>query len=154
MFASPEVETFWTAIEDALGRLVALTEGLDADQLNWRPEAAEPTNSLYVLAWHALGSTEGALLFLLCGEEGSRDREAEFRAGEPTAAAIEQRWAGLQPRLAAALARVEPSTLEGAFEHPRRGPESGRLVLVRSALHIAEHLGQAELTRDLLPVGD
>jgi hypothetical protein len=35
-------------------------------------------------------------------------------------------------------------------QHPRRGPLSGREILIVVARHAAEHLGQAELTRDLM----
>jgi len=154
-FASPEIEAVWTQIEGALDQLVALTRGLDAERLNWRPAAgpgaSEATNSLYVVAWHALGSTEQSLLHLLCGQEGSRDREAEFRVGEQTSAAIEERWAALREGLAAALAALDAGAVEAIYEHPRRGQESGRQLLLASAHHVAVHVGHAELTRDLLP---
>ncbi|MDP9352215.1 MAG: DUF664 domain-containing protein [Chloroflexota bacterium] len=42
------------------------------------------------------------------------------------------------------------SRLEEEIEHPRRGRITGREVLLVVARHCAEHLGQAELTRDLL----
>ncbi|MBN1310607.1 MAG: hypothetical protein JXB30_04240 [Anaerolineae bacterium] len=35
-------------------------------------------------------------------------------------------------------------------EHPRRGQMAGRAELIIVARHAAEHMGQAELTRDLL----
>ncbi len=39
--------------------------------------------------------------------------------------------------------------LEREVTHPRRGALTGRDVLIVVARHAVEHLGQAELTRDL-----
>ncbi|MCB0140064.1 MAG: DUF664 domain-containing protein, partial [Caldilineaceae bacterium] len=36
------------------------------------------------------------------------------------------------------------------FTHPRRGQMSGRAILMVVMRHAAEHMGHAELTRDLL----
>ncbi|MDA1062147.1 MAG: hypothetical protein O2895_04465, partial [Chloroflexi bacterium] len=120
-------------------------------RLHWRPAsgagASEATNSL--------GSTEEALLWMLGGHSGERDRAAEFavsgEAGQ-TAAAIEARWASLRERIPAALAALDAATLEGSYQHSRRGSELGRKVLHGTATHVALHVGHAQLTRDLLPV--
>ena len=71
-------------------------------------------------------------------------------ASEPTSAAIEERWASLRERLPSALAKLEPAALDATFEHPRRGAQSGRQLLLGAAQHAAVHLGHAQLTRDLL----
>ena len=154
-FNSPEVEAVWTQLEGALDHLVELTRGLDAERLNWRPtagpNASEATNSLYVLATHALGATEESLLFMLGGEPGERARAAEFAAAGQTAEALEERWASLRERIPAALAKLNASALDGSYEHSRAGTRGGRQVLHGTALHVAVHLGHAQLTRDLLP---
>ena len=153
-FASTEIEAVWNTIESGLDALVRLTSGLAAERLNWRPEASadsEATNSLYVLAWHTLGAAEEALLFTLCGEAGSRDRDSEFRASESTSAAIEERWASLRERIPIALAKQDGSVLDAQFVHPRRGPETGRQLVLGVAQHAGVHLGHAQLTHDLLP---
>ena len=156
-FTSPEVEAVWTQLEGALDHLVELTRGLDAERLNWRPaagpNASEATNSLYVLATHTLGTTEEAMLFMLRGEPGERDRAAEFAAAGQTAEAIEERWASLRERIPAALAKIDASALDRSYEHPSRGTQHGRRVLHGTAHHVALHVGHAELTRDLLPAG-
>ncbi|MCY4615868.1 MAG: DinB family protein [Chloroflexi bacterium] len=154
-FASNEIEIAWGQLESALDQLVGLTSGLDGDRLNWRPttgpHAAEGANSLYILASHALGLTEQATLFMLCGEPGERDREAEFASSGATSEALEERWASLRERIPASLASIEESALVATFEHPVRGTESGRQLLLATATHVATHLGHAELTRDLIP---
>ena len=154
-FASDEIETAWAQLDSALNQLVGLTSGLDGDRINWRPttgpHAAEGANSLYILASHALGLTEQATLFMLCGEPGERDREAEFASSGPTSEALEARWASLRERIPASLSRIPATTLLASFEHPVRGTESGRQLLLATATHVATHLGHAELTRDLIP---
>jgi len=156
-FASPEIEAVWSQVEGALDELVGLTRGLDAERLHWRPAAgagaSEATNSLAVLATHALGSTEEALLWMIGGHSGERDRAAEFavsgEAGQ-TAEAIEARWASLRERIPAAIAPLDAAALEGSYQHSRRGSELGRKVLHGTATHVALHVGHAQLTRDLL----
>ena len=154
-FASNEIETAWDQLESALNQLISLTSGLDGDQLNWRPatgpRADEGANSLYVLASHALGVAEQATLFMLAGEPGERDRAAEFASSGSTAEALETRWASLRERIPAALSRIPATALLETFEHPVRGTESGRGLLVATVTHVATHLGHAQLTRDLVP---
>lgn len=154
-FASNEIETAWGQLESALNQLVGLTGGLDGDQLNWRPatgpRAEEGANSLYVLASHALGVAEQATLFMLCGEPGERDRAAEFASSGQTAEALEARWGSLRERVPASLSRIPATALIETFEHPVRGTESGRQLLVATITHVSSHLGHAELTRDLIP---
>lgn len=77
-----------------------------------------------------------------------RERDAEF-AQDGTAAGVRARWRELRPRLVAALSHVAPGELARDRPHPRRGALDGRAVLIVVARHAAEHLGQAELTRDL-----
>jgi len=58
-------------------------------------------------------------------------------------------WPGLRAELEEGLSALPTSDLARAVEHPRRDPLSGREILIVVARHVAEHLGQAELTRDL-----
>lgn len=125
--ADPEVATFWHFIASSLDRLVALALALDETGLAWRPPGPE-TNSVHVLTIHTLGNAEENILQTLCGTLVGREHDAEFtQAG----------------------AAVAPGELDRARPHPRRGTLSGRAVLIVVARHAAEHLGQAELTRDL-----
>jgi hypothetical protein len=150
-FADPEVATFWRFIASSLDRLVQLALALDEAGLAWHPPAPE-TNSIHALAIHTLGNAEENILQTLCGTPVGRERDAEFaQAGAATAVRV--RWDALRPRLAAVLAAVAPGELDRDWPHPRRGTISGRAVLIVVARHAAEHLGQAELTRDLWRAG-
>lgn len=145
----PESLLFWRYIAGSLDRLVGCLDGLDAEALNWYPPAPG-ANSLYTLAMHTLGNAEENILETLCGLPVGRDRAGEFAARGDDPATVVARWHDLRARLAAALEALPPGALDTPCQHPRRGPVTGRDILIVVARHAAEHLGQAELTRDLL----
>jgi hypothetical protein len=140
---------FWRFIGSSLDRLVACLEGLSADELNWRPPAPE-ANSLYALATHTLGNAEENILETLGGQIVGRNREAEFAVAGSSSTEVAARWRELRERLAQALTDLPTGALDAEYPHPRRGTLTGRAILIVVARHAAEHLGQAELTRDLL----
>lgn len=144
-----ETATFWRYIAGSVDRLVGILDGLSEAELNWRP-LAPGTNSLFILATHTVANTEENVLATLCGEPLRREREAEFQAYGTAPEPIRQRWALLRRRIEAALADLPPAALDTMRQHPRRGPLTGREILIVVARHAAEHLGQAELTRDLM----
>jgi uncharacterized damage-inducible protein DinB len=149
MFAAAEALIFWRYIASSLDRLVACLTDRSEAQLNWRPPAPA-TNSLYALAVHTLGNAEENLLQTLAGQPVGRDRAGEFAARGDSAQVVAARWATLRAEVGARLASLPADALDVTYHHPRRGPLTGREILIVVARHAAEHLGQAELTRDLL----
>ena len=147
-FASTELEAGWGYIEQRLDALVTLLAGRSTAELNWRPPAPE-ANSIYVLATHTLANARQGLLVVMCGRADDRDRDAEFRATGDSTKPIEQRWEELRSEFRSCLAALTPDRLDETITHPRQGEMTGREVLLLVATHAAEHLGQAELTRDL-----
>lgn len=100
------------------------------------------------MATHTLGNAEENILGVLAGQPVDRDHEREFAAA-PSQAAIAAQWQDLRPRLLAVLCGLPAGELARPRAHPRRGSITAREVLLVVARHAAEHLGQAELTRDL-----
>lgn len=149
MLAADEALIFWRYIASSLDRLVGCLDGLSEAHLNWRP-AAPDTNSLYALATHTLGNAEENLLQTLLGQPVGRDRDGEFAARGDSARAMAARWSALRAEIGSRLAKLPADALDAPYAHPRRGPLTGRELLLVVARHAAEHLGQAELTRDLL----
>ena len=147
-FESREVATFWRYLESSLDHLIELAASLDPEAIHWKPPAPE-TNSIAVMTAHTLGNVRENILEILCGEAVHRDREAEFVDRAVTAETLAAQWANLRALLLAALAAVPASELDRRRTHPRRGELDGREVLIVAIRHAAEHLGQAELTRDL-----
>jgi len=147
-FASPEAASFWRYISSSLDRLVALAHAIDPDALHWSPPAHD-ANSIAVLVVHTLGNAEENILETLCGESVDRDRSGEFANRSIAAEDLHWRWHDLRPRLELALAGLQSDDLGELRSHPRRGSIPVREVLMVVARHAAEHLGHAELTRDL-----
>ena len=148
MSISPEVDTFWRFIVNSVEHILACLDGLPEEDLNWRP--LENANSLYALATHTMGNVEENILGVLCGQTIHRQREAEFTMRGNSPKFLRQKWNDLQERIKAALDKLPEAELDRQREHPRRGQLTGREVLIVVARHAAEHLGHAELTRDLL----
>jgi len=144
----PEIELFWKYIVSSVDHILATMDGLEGDDLDWRP--LDNASSLAILAIHTMGNLEENLLEILCGQPVHRQRDAEFAARGTTVEALRQRWQDLQARIIAALESVPPIELDRERDHPRRGRLSGRAVLMVAARHAAEHMGHAALTRDLL----
>ena len=136
----------------SLGRIVGCLDELTAEQQRWLPPALG-SNSLLAIARHALQNAEDNVLGLLGGAPMARERAADFDDQALDAAAIGAQWTALEPRLVACLAEQTMVTLLESVEHRRRGRLSRFEVLIVALRHAAEHLGQAELTRDLVLAG-
>lgn len=150
MIEKHEIDVFWSFISRSIDRIIACLDDMSEDDLNWRP--IKTANSLFVLATHILGTTEENILGVLCGQPVQRRREAEFAAVGTSAETVRSKWSELRSRIEEALRHLTPEELNRKREHPRRGQLTGREVLIVLARHAAEHMGQAELTRDLLLV--
>lgn len=144
-----EAAVFCRYILSSLDRLFQCLDGLSEDQLNWRPPAPN-ANSLFALTVHAMGNAEENLLHTLYDQPSQRNREQEFAANAQHTDELGAHWQDLRERLQRALLELSPEQLAQEHAHPRRGLITGLAILIIVARHCAEHLGQAELTRDLL----
>jgi hypothetical protein len=142
-------DVFAYSLTGSIERIIACMDGLDADGINWRPPAPE-TNSLYVLAVHTMANAEQTVLVTLGGEDIPRDRDSEFAAVGASREWVDNRWANLKPRLEATINSLSMDDLNRDYEHARRGTISGWKALAIVTTHANEHVGHAELTRDLL----
>jgi hypothetical protein len=144
---TPEVALFWSKIEGSLARLVELVEGVDPVQRTWHPPAPD-TNSLAGILGHVLANAEENICGVISGVDvAPRDRRLEFGAAGTGLAAA---YRDLRPRLVLVLSSLSASELDRVCRHPRRGMTSVREVLLVVARHVAEHEGEATLTRSLL----
>jgi hypothetical protein len=148
MLLDKEIELFWHYIRHSVDRILACLEGLDEADLNWKP--LDNANSLYVLATHTMGNAEANILGVLCHQKINRQRENEFKAHGSSIEPIRQRWNDVQERISSQLAKLSSVDLDKEYTHPRRSGITGRDMLIVVARHAAEHVGHAELTRDLL----
>lgn len=146
LFASDEAASLWRYIASSIDRLVAIASESGDGVARWKPPA-ENSNAISGLALHTLANARENILGVVCGEDVGRDRGAEF--GAVPAEQIAATWEALRADLASALAGISQERMGAPVEHPRRGRIPAREVLIVVARHAAEHLGQAELTRDL-----
>jgi NTP pyrophosphatase (non-canonical NTP hydrolase) len=154
--ASPASDAVRSEMESASGflcrsidRIVGCLDGLEPDAATWRPPAPG-ANSLLGIAAHVLANAEENVLGVVAGQPVDRQREGELADDQRSAEAVREQWRALRPRLHAALVGLTASEMESRRVHPRRGDMGVRDVLLVAVRHAAEHMGQAELTRDLL----
>jgi uncharacterized damage-inducible protein DinB len=147
--ASAEIESFRIRFEYEFDRLLDTIADLDDEAVNWKP-TAPGANSLLVLVTHALASAEDHVVRKAAGKTVVRNRDAEF-AATGGSSHLTARADEVRSRIADALAGLE-GRLEEERESPFRrwpGKSTVRDSLVHAISHTAEHVGQAQLTRDL-----
>jgi hypothetical protein len=121
-----------------------------AQLLNWRP-ADEDTNSIAVIAVHAITSTRWWLSVAITGQAPGRDRPAEFRTKVSDA---EELLSIVDPLIADAR---ELLAFDGDFDpgatrtDPREGGSAttAAWALTHAVEHLSEHVAHAELTRQM-----
>jgi uncharacterized damage-inducible protein DinB len=128
-------------------------EGASADALNWRP-AGEETNSIGILAVHAMTSSRTWLNVAVGAPEPERDRDAEFRTQVRDPAELLATFDRLAGECRAALA-TEDDIDWGAARTPNRRPGSAPetitagWTLLHALEHLREHVAHLQLTRQL-----
>ena len=161
MGLDPELESIRRRLFRDLDRVAEALDGLDDEQIAWKPLAQG--SSLIVLVTHVVGGAQNNIL-QLAGEASLRDRDTEFLA--PWAAnSVRGEVAAAKARISAALERLDPATLDAEPAVPRisvgpltvpavstqsAGATTVRDFLLQTIAHTAEHVGHAELTRDLV----
>lgn len=150
MPSQTEARNYHDGIVSTVERIFAVLDGLDGDDLNWKPPAPG-MNSLYVLATHILGGLHEAFDYQFAGKPLERIRDAEFEASGASAAELRARWEQRKAQMAEVFARLPPDALDKEYTRPRTGQVlTGRRMLLIAAIHAGEHAGHAEMTRDLL----
>lgn len=143
-----------TVVDDSLTMMRDSLRELPPEATDWRP--AGSANSLTVLVRHSISAT----LFWLRAGAGGDVSLAAYRAEERTPAF--ESSGGTADELAAEIDRclAEAATVlsgvdDASLERVREWPEdptmrkTGATCLVHAIGHLREHVGQAQLTRDL-----
>lgn len=137
------------AIIDAVQGVMDSLDGLSPEELDWRP-ATGSGNSLAILAAHVLGSAEEKILEFFGGQSIGRVRDREFLTGAAQASAVVERWTEVKasfPGVVAALPLEDWDTPRGQNDLTQL---TGRALLLLVHRHASEHLGEAQLIRDLI----
>ena len=141
-------------VDESIDGIRGAISGLPAEALNWRP-SPEGTNPIAVLAVHAIYSARSWLAVAVGAPLPDRDRGAEFR----TVVAGSEELLETVDRLAAdcrALLTTEDAFEPGAMRESHFRASSGRAevvsvawALLHAVEHLREHMGHAQLTRQL-----
>jgi hypothetical protein len=150
----PTVSAAAEIFEESVEALQRAISGLPAEALNWRP-AGEGTNPIAVLAAHAMGATHSWVAVALGAPLPERDRDAEFRtvADDPTR--LLARVDGVAEACRALLATTDafdPAAMRTSHSRMSSGEfevVSGAWALIHALEHLREHMGHAQLTRQL-----
>ena len=139
---------------ESLDELREAVAALTAEQLNTRP-AGEDSNPLGVITMHALGSTRSWLALATGAPLPPRDRPAEFRTVVEDTGAFVAEVDALAASIVAAIDDAETFDPSRTGVAPWRGgseaeePVTAAWALHHALVHLGEHVGHAQLTRQL-----
>jgi uncharacterized protein DUF664 len=140
-------DSYEVSVKDLRGSLV----GLGAEGLNWKPEAPE-TNSVTVLASHALGACRAWVCMAVDAPLPERSRQAEFESEFDS----EQRALAFVDSISAETLRIldEATPPDWSSTRPINAqpdaPQMSRAYLIMHAIeHLREHTAHLQLTRQL-----
>ena len=147
------VESIEETVDGLMSRLLAAVDGLSVEHLDARP--LDDASSLFILATHAISATEWNFVEVLTGRNVDRTRQVEFDAKaadfDDPVALLQERRAGAQAAIHDALASLDDGEWDRERLHIFQQRDITGWTVVASALaHTAEHVGHAELTRQLL----
>lgn len=139
-------------VDQAIDEMVAIVSQLGDDMANRRPDLAG-ANTPYAILTHCLGVMEYWGGHQVAGRAIERDRDAEFRAEGPVAGLL-SRTAEARRQLEADIAAAEPLSTPPNAPDPEVaelpfGKTQGA-VLLHIFEELAQHLGQMQLSRDVL----
>jgi hypothetical protein len=146
------VDTLVSYVERTVDQMAAIVSNLGDDLANRRP-TLPGANSPYAILRHCLGVMEFWGGQVVAGRQVIRDRDAEFRSGGPIAALVAATDAG-RDQFRADAATADPDARPRGT-HPDMGTDELETHTQGGALlhvleEVTQHLGQMELTRDVL----
>jgi Protein of unknown function (DUF664) len=156
--SDPTIDAARDLLDDSLVELRASVDGCSAEELNRRP-GDEQTNTLAVLATHAMHSTRAWLSLATAAPPPARDRPSEFTVAVDDPAeflawldGVSQECRDLlagEVAFEPGLTGTAPWRTGGAFVAPDE-PVTAAWALLHALEHLREHVGHAQLTRDLV----
>jgi hypothetical protein len=147
--ANPEAKMYADSIVEKVEKIVSCLDGRSTEQINVRPPINN-ANSLLVLAVHTMANVREAIFEILLGQPVNRNRDSEFASSGGSAEDVRKQWEELKSRVQPAIEGLTQDQLDARYDDHRRGPNTGRGILLITATHASEHVGHAEITRDWL----
>jgi hypothetical protein len=150
----PTIQAARELLDDSLDELRSAVDGCTAEELNRRPTDGD-TNALAVLVTHATLSTRSWLSLATGAALPERDRPAEFLVVVDDADAFMDRFDTIAGECRALLegdVAFDPGATGTAPWNIDRAdePVTSAWALLHALEHLREHVGHAQLTRQLL----
>jgi uncharacterized damage-inducible protein DinB len=142
-----EAQALWDQFEHVNREAFKWAEGLNDDQLNWKPSGKD-VNSIGNLISHILGVEVFWVAERVGGQSVSRDRAAEF-SDRATREALVRRQAEVKKLLHDTFDRLSPADLTRTVK-TQSGEVPAAKFLLNIVSHVSGHMGQVILTRKLL----
>jgi hypothetical protein len=149
------VDDYLFYVDAALDSMIGILDELGDELANERP-ALPGANAPYAIVNHCLGVMEFWAGYVVSGRHVERDRAGEFTATGQVGSLV-ARVRSAKGQLRADIALLEPGAgprgalKPGHGDPPQNKTQGGALLHVYEEL--AQHLGQMEITRDLLVAG-
>jgi uncharacterized damage-inducible protein DinB len=123
-------------------------DGLTPAALDWVPQPG--MNSIGVMVFHLTGAEHFLIGEVITGDNSNRDRDAEFKVQGMELNALFKRLADNRAYISGVLEGLTLADLETRrmFRHQREVTVGW--VLGHALKHTATHMGQIQLTRELL----
>ena len=142
----PVVAVVQRMLDEQAERYGKVVDGLPAEALNWRP-GNEETNSVAQLVRHVT-AVQWVLLARALGEPFEHDHKHSLRNDPATKEELQVLIADAKAKKDDALARLDGMDMSEAIPTPS-GPALRARYVIHTADHGQEHLGHAELTKQL-----
>lgn len=144
-----ERESLLRSFQRPIEEILACLDSLRGDEID-RKIPEQTGNSVLGIATHVIANAEENIIEHLGGTDVGRVRATEFNVIAATGDPVRDRWNSLLPNIVAVLGDLPEDALEREIDHPNRGLITGREVLLVVVRHANEHLGEAQVVRDLL----
>ena len=155
--AEPILQAAAQILDEQLDGMREALDGIPLDAIGWRP-AGDDTNTIAVLAAHAMHSTRWWLSIAVGAPLPDRDRPSEFLGDVPEAEDLRASFETLAAEcrsLVGGAATFEPGA-ERTSTSPSRAERSeppetvtAAWALLHALEHLREHVAHAQLTRQL-----
>jgi uncharacterized damage-inducible protein DinB len=123
-------------------------DGLTPAALDWVPQPG--MNSIGVMVFHLTGAERFLIGDVIAGNTSNRDRDAEFKVQGMDMSALVRRLANNSDYISGVLAGLTLADLESRRLFRNQREVTVGWVLGHALKHTATHMGQIQLTRELL----
>jgi len=149
--SDPTIDAARDVLAESLDKIRRGIAGLTVDQLNAKPAGGE-TNSVAVIATHALASTRSYMSIAVGAPPLPRDRPAEFRT-----VAADGFGGWVEDMIGQCLGLLDGVTFDPSIKGVRTwtqgladDPVTASWALLYGTSHLGEHVGHLHMTLELL----